>query len=101
MSTVTKGDAFEGPVFVAIKRELEANRLGLSPSSAKVFQKKGYYSAARDGDIVVDISIEVWPPEANNWSLLWVCECKDYTGSLPVNDVEEFRAKLEQIAGLT
>ncbi len=31
--------------------------------------------------------------------MLWVCECKDYSGALPVNDVEEFKAKLDQIAG--
>ena len=27
------------------------------------------------------------------------CECKDYSGSIPVDDVEEFKAKLDQIAG--
>ena len=33
--------------------------------------------------------------------MLWVCECKDYSGAVPVNDVEEFRAKLDQIAGVS
>lgn len=100
MNTVAKGNAFEKRVFEAVKRELEGERLGLSPSTAKVFRKKGYYSAARGTDIVVDVAIEVWPPDAKNWAVLWVCECKDYSGSIPVNDVEEFRAKLEQIAGV-
>ena len=28
-----------------------------------------------------------------------MCECKDYTQAIPVNDIEEFKAKLDQIAG--
>ncbi|WP_085489646.1 restriction endonuclease [Paraburkholderia susongensis] len=62
-------------------------------------QKKSYYSRDRDSDIVVDISIEVWIPGSDQWSVLWVCECKDYSGSIPVDDVEEFKAKLDQITG--
>lgn len=99
MSTVAKGNAFEDRVFAAISTELNSDRLGLSPSLASTFQKKGYYSRDRDSDIIVDISIEVWLPNADKWSLLWVCECKDYSGAIPVDDVEEFKAKLDQIAG--
>ena len=99
MSTVAKGNAFENRVFTAITDELNGDRLGLSPTSASAFQKKGYYSRDRDSDIIVDISIEVWLPNADQWSLLWVCECKDYSGAIPVDDVEEFKAKLDQIAG--
>lgn len=29
----------------------------------------------------------------------WVCERKDYGRSIPVDDIEEFEAKLDQIAG--
>jgi hypothetical protein len=99
VNTVAKGNAFEDRVFGAVTEELHSDRLGLSPSLAQAFQKKGYYSRDRDSDIVVDISIEVWLPNADRWSLLWVCECKDYSGSVPVDDVEEFKAKLDQIAG--
>lgn len=99
MSTVAKGNAFEDRVFAAISTELSSDRLGLSPTLASAFQKKGYYSRDRDSDIIVDISIEVWLPKADRWSLLWVCECKDYSGAIPVDDVEEFKAKLDQIAG--
>ena len=99
MSTVAKGDAFENRVFAAITDELNGDRLGLSPKAASAFQKKGYYSRDRDSDIIVDISIEIWLPNADRWSILWVCECKDYSGAIPVDDVEEFKAKLDQIAG--
>lgn len=99
MSSVAKGNAFEDRVFDAVKAELQGDRLGLSPTLAKPFKKKGYYSRDREGDIIVDVSIEVWLPSADRWSMLWVCECKDYSSSIPVDDVEEFKAKLDQIAG--
>ncbi len=95
-----KGDAFEQNVFEAIKEELAHDKLGLSPANCKLYQKKAYYSRDRASDIIVDISIEVWLPNAENWSLLWVCECKDYKSAIPVSDLEEFKAKLNQIAGV-
>ena len=100
MSSTAKGNAFEDRVFEAIKYELKNNRLGLSPALALPFKKKGYYSRDRDSEIIIDVSVEVWLPSADKWSILWVCECKDYTGAIPVDDVEEFKAKLDQIAGV-
>lgn len=99
MNTVAKGDALEDQSFVLLKEELENGRLGIDAASGKIFQKKGYYSRDREKEIIVDISIEVWPPKAKNYSLLWVCECKNYGHSVPVDDVEEFKAKLDQIGG--
>lgn len=99
MSSVAKGNKFEDEVFSAISAELTEGHLGLVDRHCKLFQKKGYYSRDRDSEIIVDISIEVWLPGASIWSMLWVCECKDYSGSLPVDDVEEFKSKLDQITG--
>ncbi|WP_144007140.1 restriction endonuclease [Pelomonas sp. KK5] len=99
MNSVSRGNLFEDRVFSALQREVNAERLGLLPKQCALFQKKGYYSRDRDSDVIVDISVEVTLPGASTWSMLWVCECKDYSGSLPVNDVEEFKAKLDQIAG--
>ncbi len=99
MSTLAQGDKFEERVFDALSDELKDDRLGLSPATARLFRKKGYFSRDRKTNIVVDISIEVWPPAAENYSLLWACECKDYGHSVPVDDIEEFKAKLDQIAG--
>lgn len=99
MNTVAKGNTFEDKVFELLEAELSADRLGLTPSQARIFKKKGYFSKERNSEIIVDISIEIWPPHAKNYSLLWVCECKDYSSTVPVSDVEEFKAKLDQIAG--
>ncbi|HFD31694.1 MAG TPA: hypothetical protein ENJ28_03120 [Gammaproteobacteria bacterium] len=99
MSSVSKGDKLEGETFELLKKELENGRLGIDSSSGRIFKRKGYYSKEREKEIIVDISIEVWPPQAENYSLLWVCECKNYGHKIPVDDVEEFKAKLDQIAG--
>lgn len=99
MNTVAKGNRFEEAVYDAIAEELKNDGLGLSPATAKQFRKKGYFSRDRNSDIIVDISIEVWPSGASNYSLLWVCECKNYGHPVPVDDLEEFKAKLDQIAG--
>lgn len=99
MSTVAKGNQFEDRVFDAIKHELASERLGLLPKACQIFKKKKYYSKIRKADIEIDVSIEVFLPNMASWSLLWAIECKDYKGALPVNDVEEFHAKIEQIAG--
>ena len=99
MNTVARGNKFEDRVFDALRTEVNAERLGLLPKQCHLFQKKPYYSRDRDSNIIVDISIEVTLDGASTWSLLWICECKDYNGSLPINDVEEFKAKLDQIAG--
>ena len=100
MNTVAKGDAFEDRVFESIRDLVESGYLGLNPECCRLFQKKGYFSRDRGSDIIVDISIEVWLPGSDRWSMLWVCECKDYSKPVPVDDVEEFKAKLNQIAGL-
>ncbi len=99
MNTVAKGALFEDRVFDAIKRELVSERLGLLPNSCQIFKRKKYYSRNRKAYIEIDISIEVFIPNATNWSFLWAMECKDYKGSLSVSDVEEFHAKVQQIAG--
>jgi hypothetical protein len=100
LSSVAKGDAFENRVFDSIKKLVDSGDFALNPSCCRLFQKKGYYSRDRGSDIVVDISIEVWMPGADRWSMLWVCECKDYNKAVPVDDVEEFKAKLNQITGV-
>ncbi|MGG6293569.1 restriction endonuclease [Leptolyngbya sp. AN02str] len=48
-------------------------------------------------NIKFDVSIEVFRKGATIPYLIWVWECKNYTKKVPVDDVEEFHAKLNQI----
>ena len=93
------GKDFELKALEALTHALNTNSLGLLPDSCKIFHRKGYYSRDRRSEIVTDISIELYLPGASTWSILWVWECKDYQTRIPVDDVEEFWAKLNQIGG--
>jgi hypothetical protein len=97
--TTRRGDIFERKVFDVVKANLENGEFGLDPKLVKLHSKKGYWSKVRESDIVTDISMELWLPNSNKYSLLIVFECKDYDHSIPVDDIEEFKAKLDQIAG--
>jgi len=100
MNSIEKGNVFEDEVYKYFEEELSNDRLFVSGRMSKLFSKKGYYSRDREKDIITDISIETYLPNATNYSLLTVIECKDYNGKIPVDDIEEFYSKVQQIAGV-
>jgi Zn-dependent peptidase ImmA (M78 family) len=99
MNTTQKGDTLESKIFKLIKKEIAQGRFFVSLDRAKIFSKKGYYSRDREKDIVFDIAVEVYLPGQNTYSLLILIECKNYNHSVPVDDVEEFYQKVQQVAG--
>lgn len=101
MNTVKIGDEFENISYKLIKNSIQSGELGILESSAKVFQKKGYYSKDREKKIIFDISIEIWPNNADKYSILYLIECKSSTkgNKVPVDDVEEFFTKASQVTG--
>ncbi|MFK7983325.1 MAG: restriction endonuclease [Saprospiraceae bacterium] len=99
INTTKKGDRFENKVYHLIHTALSTGQLGLIATQCKVFTKKGYYSREREGEIKFDLTIELWPPNSKNYSLLYVIECKNYNHKIPVDDVEEFYAKIDQVSG--
>ena len=100
MNTNKKGNNFEKRAFGALGRALEDGKLGIRPENAVIFRQKGYYSTKRGKDILFDISIEVTLEGAPSPSFYWLWECKDYSGSVPVGDLEEFANKVEQVTDL-
>lgn len=95
--TADKPHDFEIWVAEELERALKAGELGIHRRAAQVFHRKGYYSRARKREIVFDVSIEVTRRDATEPFLIWIWECKNYTGPVPVDDLEEFHAKLEQV----
>lgn len=96
-NSVQKGNALEELVFNRFGKLLRLNKLAVNGSQSKIFQKKGYFSKDRNGDIIVDVVIEAYDSQSNI-SFLMIFECKNYSHAVPVNDAEEFVAKLDQIA---
>jgi len=94
---MAKGTMYELQVADAVEAELGLGNYGLDPTLANLRRKPAYYSRDRKKDIVFDVSIELSRRGATTPFWIWVWECKNYTHTVPVDDVEEFHAKLSQI----
>lgn len=92
------GKTFEKELKNALEYELNQGILGIDPQQTKVFLNKSYYSKSRKKPIKTDVSLEVYIQGADEPYFIWIWECKDYQKQVPVDDIEEFHAKLEQIA---
>lgn len=99
MNTVEKGDAFEERTHKFFLQQIQEDQFWARKECCQVFAKKGYYSKDRGKNIVFDVSIEITLPGESRYSVLVLIECKNYSTSVPVDDVEEFWAKVQQVAG--
>jgi predicted helicase len=97
-STGQRGDAFERRMLEYFRAEIEADRFWAKKANCKVFWKKGYHSKDRNTEIVFDVSIELYLPGAKECSALVLIECKNYKDTVPVDQIEEFFAKVQQVA---
>lgn len=97
MPKPSRGLEFELSVMRLIKQRLKSGNLGISPGCGSVYHHKAYHSRERGGSIVVDIALEVCRRGACDPFLVWIWECKKYSHSVPIDDVEEFHSKLQQI----
>lgn len=99
---MTKGDDFEHKSLSIIKRVIEEEQLGHLSKYIRIFTRKdkGYYSSLRKKEIFFDITIEVWPPNATRYSIIYIIECKNYDKRVPVDDIEEFYVKIQQVSGV-
>lgn len=97
-NSITKGDTFENKVFDIIQGLLFNDEFYLSNKKSQIFSKKGYFSDSRKDNIIVDISIETYLDNVDKYSILSIIECKNYgKKGVPIDDVEEFDSKLNQI----
>lgn len=91
------GESFEQEVKGLIEYHIKQGDLGIDTQLVKVFLHKGYWSRVRGKPITMDVSVELYRRGAVEPYLVWIWECKDYRHRVPVDDVEEFHTKLEQI----
>lgn len=101
-NTCEIGDDFELKSLEIIKKAIEEGQLGHTGKYAKIYTKsdKGYYSEKRKKEIYFDLTIEIWPPNANRYVLIYIIECKNYENRVPVSDLEEFHNKIQQVSGV-
>ena len=99
-NTYAKGDRFEEQVFDFLSKEINEGRFyAFRPECCKIFRKKGYYSRDREDFIIFDVSVEIFLPGFEAPALFVLIECKNYSGTVPVGDIEEFSSKISQVAG--
>lgn len=99
MDTTKKGDKLEDLAFEVFESQISEDCFFVRREFCKIFRKKGYYSKDREKNIIFDVSIEVTLPGHERFSLLFLIECKNYGHSVPVDDVEEFFTKIQQVSG--
>lgn len=97
MNTTKKGETLEIAVFNLLKAQIDADHFFAKKECCSIFRRKAYYSEKRKASIVFDISIELRFPGAADYSMLILIECKNYAKAVPVDDVEEFFAKVDQV----
>ena len=97
LNTTEKGDIFEAEVFQFIQNNVNAGETFLNPKKCSFFEKKGYFSQKRGREICFDIAIESFNLSPDKLAQLTIIECKNYKKNIPVDDVEEFANKLDQI----
>jgi len=98
LTTIEKGDALEKRIRDLFQTEINADRFWAKSANCKVFWKKGYHSKDRQSEIVFDVSVEIFLPGAKEYSSVVLIECKNYAHPVPVDDAEEFFAKVQQVA---
>lgn len=96
------GVGLENDVYQIVKNLVASGSFLVTNPHVRVHKKKGYYSKDRDANIICDVTVEKYwkDPDENPDivpAILVVIECKDYADNIPVDDVEEFHAKLQQI----
>lgn len=97
MSKSKKGETLELSIFDLIKNQIDNDEFIFRKNHCRIFRGKGYYSRDRESNIIFDVSIEVSYPGVSDYSILMLVECKNYSHSVPVDDVEEFFAKTQQV----
>lgn len=98
MDTTTKGDALEDAIYDLFDQIIDDDLFFCKKECCRLFRKKGYYSKDRQSKIIFDVSIEVTLPGETDYSFVYLIECKNYSSSVPASDIEEFYAKVQQVA---
>jgi hypothetical protein len=94
---MAKGASFELDVYQWLHGLWTKDQLPYRKALSSVHHKKPYPSRDRGGNIITDVSVEVYRVAGADPMLIHVWECKDYGGKVGIADIEELHSKLEQI----
>ncbi|MDZ4290276.1 MAG: restriction endonuclease, partial [Prosthecobacter sp.] len=98
MNTSLTGDVLERRIYDLLQAEIDAGRFWAKKANCKLFWKKGYFSKDRNTEIIFDVAIEIYLPDATEYSCLVLIECKNFARNVSVGVAEEFFARVQQVA---
>lgn len=98
INTTAVGDSFESISLSVIQKIITGGQLGHMIDFLKFIPKAKYYSSKRKKDITFDLAIEVWPPGAKRYVLVYLIECKNYKRRVSVDKVNTFLFDLNEVA---
>lgn len=101
LNTVEIGDKFENESYDRIIKALKNSEFAFPIKYSKVIKKPKYLSQKTGEYIEFDLSIEIWPPDADRFSFLFLIECKSYSNKkVPTGDMRKFSYDVNDVAEL-
>jgi Zn-dependent peptidase ImmA (M78 family) len=97
MNTKKIGDEFESRGLEIINRVIQEEQLGHTAKFLKIIPQAPYYSHSRKKNVIFDMVIEVWPPGATRYTLIYIIECKNYQKRIPVEKIKSFLFDVNEI----
>ncbi|MCT2409472.1 ImmA/IrrE family metallo-endopeptidase [Chryseobacterium antibioticum] len=99
MNTVLKGDRFEDIGIDLIHKLISQEEILINSNFIRTYKKKKYNCKSREGTVEFDYVIEVWPPNAERFSIIYFIECKDYKNRVGVNQLKKFHNDIQEVSG--
>lgn len=99
MNTTLKGDKFEDLAVELVHKLIEEEELLINMKYIRPYKKKKYKSLSRDGYVEFDYVIELWPPNAERYSVAYFIECKDYKNRVGVSQLKKFHNDIQEVSG--
>lgn len=99
MNTVLKGDKFEDLGIEVIHKLISQEEILINENYIRTFKKKKYKCKTREASVEFDYVIEVWPPNAERYSIAYFIECKDYKNRVGVGQLKKFHDDIKEVSG--
>lgn len=100
MNTTAVGTEFENVIFDYFSSLLEKDEVASAPKKHSKIYKHKKYPTFYGRDIDFDITIETYNPlsKGDEWSSLVIIECKHYSHTVDIADIDEFIGKMKDIS---